>query len=231
MNNSLYIAYAGMSADMRALDVAANNLANASTNGYREERSFVEALESAAGQSFPRVGGTEPNTQTGPLVATGRNLDVAIEGDGYLVVETAAGRRYTRDGSLSRDQNGLLVTREGMPVLGQGGHITLRSQDTEFEIDPDGRVLVNAVQSGRLLVVQHDPSTLVRESGGLYRSESTTEVPATESRLRQGFLEQSNVDIPSGDIAQLRRHFQSLSRAMTTLSGLERRLISTVRGQ
>ncbi len=228
MNTSLYVGYAGLSADLRALEHAAHNVANVSTNGFREERAFVDALE-AAGTHYPRVGGTQASTLPGPLVATGAKLDLAIEGQGFLVVDTPAGRRYTRDGGLSMDKEGTLVTKDGLPVLGQGGRITLSPGD--IEIDPEGRIAVEGVQSGRLLLVDLDPATLSRESGGLYRSSSATEAPANDSRLKQGFVEKSNVGLPSRDAAALQRHFQSLSRAMTTVTGLERRLISTVRGQ
>lgn len=227
MSTSLYTAYSALQSDMRALDVAANNLANVNTNGYREQRSFITALE-VAGQSYPSVGGTEEWTEPGPFVNTGRDLDVAIEGQGFLVVETADGRRYTRDGGLSLNEEGLLVTRDGSAVVGQGGRVQL--EPGKVEIDPDGRVTVSGVQAGRLLLVRVPQSSLVREAAGLYRSTDGSETPATEDRLKQGFIERSNVELPSGDIMQLRRHFQSLSRALQTVNSLERRLITTARG-
>lgn len=228
MNSALYVAYSALRADMQALDVVANNVANINTNGFREERSFVESLE-IAGQSFPQVGGTREKPQPGPLVATGRPLDVAVEGSAFLVVETDRGRRYTRDGGLSLDATSTLVNREGWPVLGQGGRITL--SPGVVEIDPDGRVTAGGAQAGRLLLVSFDSEALEREASGLYRAvEGRTEAPATDARLRQGFVEKSNVKLPASDIGALRRHFQSLSQAMTTVSALERRLITTVRG-
>lgn len=228
MNTSLYVGYAGMSADLRALEYSAHNLANVSTNGYREERTFIAAME-AAGTSFPLIGGSQASTLPGTLVATGRKLDLALEGDGFLVVETPQGRRYSRDGGLSVNSERALVTKDGAPVLGQGGRITLPTGDVE--IDPDGRIAVDGVQTGRLVLVDMDPETLTREGNGLYRSAAgVAERPAADTRVKQGFVEQSNVDIPSGDVAQLRRHFESLSRAMTTVNGLERRLINTIRG-
>ena len=82
-------------------------------------------------------------------------------------------------------------------------------------------------------MVSLDARTLVHDGGGLYQLPGGTEAnetPATDARLRQGFLEQSNVDIPSGNIGQLQRHFQSLSRALAVVNGLDRRLINSVRG-
>ena len=228
MTSSLYVAYAAMRADMQALDVAANNLANVNTNGFREERPFIEALE-RAGWSYPEVGGTRAKTEPGPLAATGRDLDVAIDGPGFLVVATPGGRRYTRDGGLSLDEDRVLVTRQGAPVLGQGGPLELGRG--KVEIDPEGRVTADGNQQGRLLLVRVDERALVREAGGLYRLAEGRESPDTASRLRQGFLEKSNVELPSGDVGQLRRHFQSLSRAIQVANGLDQRLIRTARGE
>ena len=228
MDTSFYLAFSGMRADMRSVEVVANNLANLQTNGFREERPFIEALESAGG-SYAQVGGTRRRSLPGAMVATGRDLDVAIEGEGYLVVDTPAGRRYTRDGGLSLDEDGTVRTREGYPVQGQGGSITLRKGT--IEIDADGRLQVAGVQAGRLLVVDVPAEKLVREGNGLYRLDSGEEARATEASLRQGFLEASNVQLPAVELDQLQRHFQALSRALQMVNGLERQLITTARGQ
>jgi flagellar basal body rod protein FlgG len=227
MDTTLFMAYAGLASDMRAVEVSANNLANVNTTGYREERSFVTALE-AAGFDYPRVGGTVTNDQPGPFVATGRDLDVAIEGDGYLVVQTPQGRRYTRDGGMNVSEDGVLVNRSGAPVLGQGGEIRL--SPGHVEIDGEGRVMVDGVAAGRLLVVRLPEEGVVREGFGLYRLERGTERASSEDRLRHGFLEKSNVDLPSGNLSTLARHFQTLGRAIQVANGLEQKLMTAARG-
>ena len=229
MDNSLYVAYSALQADMRAVDVAANNLANVNTNGYREVRTFFSALE-AAGGTYTTLGDGKTKHDPGPLVSTGRPLDVAVEGRGFLVVETPQGRQYTRDGSLSLDAAGTLVTRDGLPIQGQGGAITIDpSQGEEVSIDPEGRVFTGEVQAGRILLVDVDHASLVHESGSRFRSEGGAETPVEDGRVQQGFLERSNVELPSTDLNQLRRHFQSLSRALQVINGLDRRIIGMAR--
>ena len=191
MDVSLYLAYSGLRTEMRSVDVVANNLANTSTNGYREDRSFVGALE-AVDRQYPRLEGTLPSHDPGARIATGRDLDVAVEGDAYLVVETAGGRRYTRDGALGRDPDGTLVNRDGLPIVGDAGPITL--PNGKVDVDADGRVSVDGTVVGRVSLVQLDSAVLSREGQGLYRLESGEEVPESDARLHQGFLERSNVD-------------------------------------
>ncbi len=226
MDSSLYIAFSAMEAEMHALDIAANNRANISTNGYREERSFLSALKAADGL-YPQVGGTQPNLQSGPLVATGRDLDMAIEGEGFLVVQTDQGRRYTRDGGLDRSKEGILVNRSGLPVLGQGGPITLPSG--RIDIDADGRLMVAGAQVGRLLLVNLPPESLRRDEGGYFQVDGVTEVPATSSRLQQGFLEKSNVDPTKGGVLETARHYQSMARAVQVVNSLHQQLIATAK--
>lgn len=229
MDNALYVAYAALATDMRAVEVAANNLANVNTTGFKEERTFVSALE-AAGAVYPSLGGSQTKHRSGPLVSTGRPLDIAIEGQGFLVVETSGGRRYTRDGAMSIDSDGVLVSRDGLPIQGQGGPITIDTDSSDaLEIDPEGRVFSGAVQQGRILVVDVAPEGLVHESGSRFRSPMGDETPLEDGRIQQGFLEKSNVELPSGNLNQLRRHFQSLSRALQVLNGLDRRIIGMAR--
>jgi flagellar basal-body rod protein FlgF len=230
MDNGLYVAFSGLRADMRALDLVANNLANVTTNGFREERSFVEALD-AAGASYPMLAGARIDAKPGPVVGTGRELDVAVEGNGYLVVDTPAGRRYTRDGALSMANDGTLETRSGLRVVGQGGAIVLSKEaNGKLSIDADGRVMLGEVQQGRILLVDLPEDGIVHEGQGLSRLERGAETPSSAS-LRQGFLEKSNVELPTVDLLRLERHFQALGRALAVENGLARQLISTARGQ
>jgi len=127
MDSGYYAAMTGLVARTQALDMAATNLANAQTPGYRAEREFFrsvllgpDAANSQLGRTvndYGLIGGDRLSSQQGPLQFTGNPLDVAIEGDGYFVVQTAHGVRYTRDGSFRRAVDGRLVTASGEPVL------------------------------------------------------------------------------------------------------------------
>jgi flagellar basal body rod protein FlgG len=228
MDASLYLAYAGMRAEMRAVEVTANNLANATTTAFNEERTFVATLE-AAGRHYPQTAGTLTHVASGPQVSTGRDLDVALAGDGFLVVATPEGRRYTRNGSLGRDVEGRLVSRDGYPVLGQGGPITL--PHGEVDIDPAGRVSVAGAELGRLQTVDLPAASLLRDGRGLFRVDGASERPASVE-IHQGYLEKSNVDPVRStvELVESARRFEALSRVVdTVMNGLNRRMIDSAR--
>jgi flagellar basal body rod protein FlgG len=229
MDLSLYLAYAGLRAETRAVEVTANNLANAGTSGFREDRDFVAALD-AAGQQYAQLGGTQVSPLPGPQVLTGRDLDVAIEGDGYLVVQTPAGRRYTRNGALGRDAEGRLTSRDGFPVLDGSSPIVLPAG--AVTIATDGGVSVEGTAVGRLALVRLAGEGLIREGQGLYRAEGVAEAPADGARLHQGHLERSNVDPVRStvELVQSGRRFEALTRAIhLVMNNDNRRIIESTR--
>src|SRR3981189_3109728 len=127
-------------------------------------------------------------------------LDVAIAGDGFLVVQTPAGERYTRDGSLQINNQGQLVTASGYPVLGTSGPIVFQPTDKEISIAADGNVTVvegtgrvDSVRGKLRLVSFADAQKLVKEGGNLYSAGQGAAQPDITSRVRQGFIEKSNV--------------------------------------
>ncbi len=199
MDSTLYTAASGMIARQRDLEVTANNLANAATDGFRPEMTFYEVWRLVGGssgqtrESAANSGVYVPTTYTGErqgaLHVTGNRLDLALEGDAWLVVGTPRGERYTRGGPLKMDAGGTLVTNDGLPVLGAGG--PLRVSGGTLEIGADGRVLVDGEERGALRVVQAPPGAAVKEGAGLYRLEQAASVaPAgPEIQVRQGHLE------------------------------------------
>jgi flagellar basal-body rod protein FlgF len=207
MDNSLLVSLSHQLASYRAMDVIANNIANAATPGFKREAAkfeeFVTMMRPAEGQtglqavSFVKDAGVMRDTGQGNIEQTGAPFDVAIAGAGYFAVQTPTGPRYTRDGHFSLDNNGNLVTSQGLQVQGDGGAITITPNDGEISIAPDGTIssVVNGVgnQLAKLKVVEfQDPSALVKQGANLY---STTQTPTTSTNvnLRQGALEASNV--------------------------------------
>src|SRR5581483_8947414 len=188
MNYGLYTAYLGMRARLRTIEVIANNVANASTTGFKADCLYYRSIEAAeleaarlaaqadttgaqptppndptaappapAASLLPSralgvVSGGMLDFSTGALRQTGRSLDVALEGDGFLVVQTPRGERYTRDGALTLDANGQLVTAQGDLVVGEGGPITVRPG--EVSISEDGRIRVAGQEMGQLKLVR-----------------------------------------------------------------------------
>ncbi len=255
MNYGLYTAYLGMRARLRTLEVIANNVANASTTGYKADALHYRSVEAAEIETARRAAtdsaqydGTNPaanlsdaalhslralGVTTGNLFdfsngaarQTGRTLDVALAGDGFLVVQTPRGERYTRDGALTLDANGQLVTSRGDLVVGEAGPITIRPG--EVSISEDGRISVAGQEQGRLKVVrfQTPNADLIKESDSLFAANNGAQPQdAPQTRLQQGMLEASNVN-PVGEMAlmlQNNREFESLQRSITQLMSMHK---------
>jgi flagellar basal-body rod protein FlgF len=212
VENALLIGLSRQMVLERQLDVVANNVANVSTNGFKADKQlFEEYLSSGAHEdnfpgasrrvSFVQDRGTFRDVSQGPMMRTSNPLDIAIDGSGFLVVQTAAGERYTRDGSLHRNNLGQIVTAAGDLVLGNNGPITLQQTDHDLNIAPDGTVTVveglNQADSirGRLRLVSFaNPQAAQKLGDNLY----TTGAGAApqqdlQSTIQQGYVEKSNV--------------------------------------
>jgi flagellar basal-body rod protein FlgF len=207
MDNSLLVSLSHQLASYRAMDVIANNIANASTPGFKREAAkfeeFVTMMRPAEGQtglqpvSFVKDAGVMRDSSQGNLEQTGATYDVAVNGAGYFAVQTPTGLRYTRDGHFSLDNNGTLVTSQGFQVQGDGGPILITPNDGEINIAPDGTIssVVNGIgnQLAKLKVVEFpDPSALTKLGANLY-STTQTATTSTTATVRQGMLEASNV--------------------------------------
>lgn len=241
MDNSLLVSLSQQLASFRSMDVIANNLANASTPGFKRESarfeeyiSQVRPAEDQTGMqsvSFVKDAGIFRDLSQGELSHTGARLDVALNGNGYFMVQTPAGMRYTRDGHFSLDANGQLVTSEGFPVQGDGGPITITPDDGDINIGTDGTVSSvlngNANQIGKLQVVDFaDDTALTKEGSNLY---STTQLanPATAS-VQQGMLEGSNVQpvIEITRMIDVTRAYQMTATLSSSQEDLLRKAIS-----
>jgi len=218
----------------RQMDVVANNVANVNTNGYKADKSlFQEYLKSGAHEdnfigrdrrvSYVQDRGTFKDLSQGPTEQTKNPLDVAIDGGGFLAVQTPAGERYTRDGSLQINNQGQLVTASGNPVLGTSGPIVFQPTDHDISIAADGNITVlegvNRIDSvrGKLRVVNFaDAQKLVKEGSNLYSAgPGTAAQPDIVSTVRQGFIEKSNVN----SVAEMSRMIE-VTRAYTQISAM-----------
>ncbi len=212
MENALLIGLSRQMVLERQLDVVANNIANVNTNGFKADKQlFEEYLSSGAHEdNFPgaarRVSyvqdrGTYRDFSQGGMQQTGNTLDVAISGDGFLTVQTAAGERYTRDGNFHMNNLGQLVTAAGDPVLGTTGPIVFQQTDHDIVVSPDGTVTVvegsnrNDSIRGKLRLVSFaDPQQAQKQGGNLYSAAAgVTPQQDTKSTVQQGYIEKSNV--------------------------------------
>lgn len=212
MENGLLVGLSRQVVLERQMDVVANNLANLNTNGFKAERSvFQEYLNNGAHEdnfpssdrrvSFVQDRAAYHDLAAGSMEETKSPLDVAVDGSAFLVVQTPAGERYTRDGGLSINAQGQLVNASGYQVLGTGGPITFQPSDKNISISADGRVsvvegtsMIDSARGKLRLVSFTRPQSLQKEGSNLFSATSDQGAPDTTSTLRQGYLEKSNVN-------------------------------------
>lgn len=192
----------------------ANNLANASTPGFKSERVFARLLQDA---SMEVDSGTD--FSAGAVNETGRPLDVALMGEGFLVAESGSQTRWLRGGSLALDSEGLLVDPDGRPVLGEHGRIVLTPG--EVEITSIGEVLVDGEVQARLRLERPRPGSEspLREGAGLWVPTGGVErIEEGDLRVRQGHLEESNVNTVSAmvEMIEIQRAYSAVQRSMIT---------------
>ena len=204
MENTALIALSRQATLSRQMGIVANNIANMNTSAFKGEKMmFVEHLVKSRGGerlmrerlAFVRDIATVRDVTEGPLEETGNPLDVAVRGDGYMVVETDGGERYTRNGHMRLDETGQLVNKNGNPVLAVGDQpIFFGPEDTDITISRDGTISTNNGEIGRLKVVAFEnPQTLRQTAGGLYRATEDPE-EMEKPEVVQGMIEGSNVE-------------------------------------
>jgi flagellar basal-body rod protein FlgF len=213
MIQGLYTSASGMIAVDAWQAAIANNIANATTTGYKAQspvqlgfyeyfsntlrRPYVYNREAAPGGGV-KVVETYPDLSGGILRSTGNPLNLALHGPGFFVVDTPFGERYTRAGDFSIDADGHLSTQDGFKILSETGQ-PLDVRGGRVIVAQDGAVTVDAVPSGRVRVVEFEsPHRLMREGDNLYRAPDEIlpqSAPAVDTRIEQGHLELSNVDI------------------------------------
>jgi flagellar basal body rod protein FlgG len=224
MAGGAYTALSGLQARIAQLDRLAGDLANAGTAGYKAERTttvaterptFRAALDSAVDVAS---GPGRIDFRPGTIEPTGRDLDFALQGPGFFVIDTPQGPRYTRNGQFDRRADGTLVTADDLPVAGEDGPIRLGRG--ALTVDADGTVRTGGIVAGKLRVVSFAPGeTLSRESAGRFRAPDGATPEAGEATVRSGSLEQSNVSVIDrmAQLTEVGRAFEALQRGITVL--------------
>lgn len=233
MDKALYISMTGAKHNMLAQTQHANNLANVNTHGFKSDFAQARAMPVYYGDGLPtrayaltEKAGTD--FTSGSLQQTGRDLDVAIDGDGFFAVTAPDGSEaYTRVGALHIDRFGILKTGSGLPVLGNGGPIALPPSE-KVEIGLDGNITVIPLGQGpeapvvidRIKLVNPDTKTMSKSEDGLFRAlEEEDPLPADGNvRLVSGFLEGSNVNAISEltSMLSLSRQYEMQVKLMST---------------
>lgn len=231
MDRMIYLSMAGAKATMQRQDTLANNLANASTVGFRAELQAFRAVPVQGSGASTRVYSLETtpgfDTAPGPLTHTGRNLDVAAQGNAWFAVQGLDGTEaYTRAGGFEISADGALVTRNGLPVMGDGGPIQV-PQGSEVSFGSDGTVnsTVNgrATAVGRIKMVTPE-APLSRSDDGLFRA-AGGDLPADpNARLQSAALEGSNVSPVETMVAMIAaaRQFETQMKMLQTAEANEK---------
>jgi flagellar basal-body rod protein FlgF len=235
MDNALYVGLSRQLTLRRELDVVANNIANANTTGFKVEDLMVrteqakpaKTLDGGAPVKFVLDSGVARDFTQGPMAKTGGDFDLAIEGQGFFRVQTAAGDRYTRDGRFTTNPEGQLVTQGGHPVLDEGGGpLNIDPTLGPVSIGKDGIVTQGAIRVGRIAVVRPDNlASMAKDGDNLYRNTTNANLqPAPDAVVHQGMLESSNVQsvIEITKLIQVQRAYESVSRMMDNTSELSR---------
>jgi len=200
MENTTYIALSRQIGLRREMDIVAQNIANANTPAFKGERmifrEFLSTPDTGEQLSFVEDVGTARDTSNGPLVSTGNALDVAITTEeGFFVVDTPLGERFTRHGRFQLDADGILVTSSGYPVQGDNGEIEIDGEEGPVSIAADGTISNPEGTIGQLRVVTFEnPQLLQKAANGLYTTPPDVEPEDIEDpQLAQGMIEESNV--------------------------------------
>lgn len=227
MDSGYYAASTALVSRTQALDTIANNLANASTVGFRAERNVFSSILATAGgapgselnqaiNNYGILSGTLVDQTQGALQKTGNDLDLGIEGAGYFQVQTANGPVYTRNGAFQVSSHGQLVTANGDAVMGDKGVIAILPGPVS--ISADGTISSNGAVSGKVKLVEFPAGTQLSSVGNTYYSApAKTAKAATNSNVQQGTLESSNVNpiMSMVELVTAQRSAEMMQRALS----------------
>lgn len=241
MENAQLIALSRQTALRNQLDVVANNMANINTSGFKSENLLFEEYlmpiaeatefkEQDETLSYVLDYKTHTDFENGSFKLTGNELDIALEGDGFFVVQMGDGTEaYTRNGAFHLDSAGQLVTSDGRPVMTTAGPLTFTREDGRIEIAEDGTIATELGVRGQIRVVAFDENQDLRKLGEtLYLGENAG-IP-DRVRVVQGALEQSNVDgiYEVTRLIEITRAYESVAKFMKDADELRQQAISTL---
>jgi flagellar basal-body rod protein FlgF len=242
MNGSIYLAASGALACERRLAILANNLANVNTVGYKKDichfQRFLSASEQGSAEDLPGElqapavwinMDSSIDMSSGPLQPTGNKLDVALAGKGFFCVQTPEGTQYTRNGNFTVNADGQLVTQEGLPVLGQSGSITI--DDPDVSIGEDGTISVDDNVIAQLRIVDFfQPGSLQKVADTRFApvGPDAAEQQPDDVQVREGFLEQSNVDVVRmmTEMIEVHRGFEFYQKVIRSVDDINSKTVN-----
>ena len=236
MIRGLYTAASSMNLLEKKTNIRSNNLANVNTNGFKKSegitRSFSEMMLSRieAGEADQEIGELSTGAymersfkdmSQGKFQRTDNALDFAVEGEGFFVIETAAGERYSRDGNFTINADSELVTQSGNHVLDSEGERIQLIPDQDFRVSADGQITFNnGLQGAQIALVNfEDESELIQEGDNLYTAQAGAAAVESEAGIAQGYLEGSNVKIVEemAKMIKTTRHYESNQKVISSI--------------
>lgn len=227
MDRGVYAIVSGAIGQERRMDVAAQNLSNAQTVGYKREKTLFSSVfsKSIAGtrshksqgdKIFNRMNGTFVDWRDGSQRMTGKPTDVALEGNGFFAVKTPGGTEYTRSGNFLLNQKRQLVTLDGMPVLGQSGPITV--PPGKLMVDRAGGVTVEGAQVDTLRIVEMKNLSSAVRAGERFQTKEKPQT-VTSPTVIQGSLEESNVNAIEDFVSmiELSRQYEAAQKVVQSM--------------
>jgi flagellar basal-body rod protein FlgF len=207
VDNAIYTNLTRQTGLLREMQVVANNIANIATTGFRQDNlifsEYVKHIDGGTSLSMATASVRNTSYIQGALTQTGGPLDLAIEGDGFFLIDTPQGQRLTRSGHFSSSPQGELVTADGNRVLDTGGAPVFLPPDAiDIAVSADGTISAAGIPLAQIGLMQPiEPANMLRETGVLFKADAGFE-PSESGRIVQGFLESSNVN-PISQIARM----------------------------
>lgn len=255
MSETMYVAGSGALVQQMRLEVLSNNLSNVNTVGFKEDRTVFRAYLPGASGSIEEVSdielisgnqghlqylpsnfhvefeGTKTSFAPGQLKHTGNELDVGLDGKGFFCIQTPDGVCYTRKGNFSVNENRVLATQEGLPVLGRGGEIKIEGRN--IAIDVEGNISVDGKRVGTMKIIDFQRPYALDKVGDTLFAQSTEEVGekiAEEVNVNQGFLELSNVDAVKvmTEMIEVLRAYESYQKVIRCVDEINSKAINEV---
>jgi len=233
MDRSIFVALTGAMAQQKRLEVASYNISNADTTGYKKQANLFQATFTDALKAYPVDDGIDLDMTQGSLRNTGNKFDLAIMGDGFFVIKTPQGERYTRQGDFTISPDGTLTTKEGFPVLGAGGEIQIIGKDKDIVVNGAGGISTKNMPKTMLSLVSFDKDTKFIKEGQFYTvtGGSVNKNPALgEIIVVQGNLEVSNVNAAKEmvNLIEIIRNYDSQSKMIQTLDEMTKKTINDI---
>ena len=241
MENAILVAMSHQIANRRSLDVVANNIANMNTTGFKAENVLFEQILQEVGSgteigseiSFVQDRAVYRNLTDGGLVETSGPLDMALSGEGFFVIDTPQGERYTRNGNFKLDEEGQIVTSEGHPLLDINGEpIVIGPNESNIEVAKDGSMATSLGPKTNLNIVTFDNINEMRKVGASLYDTEQEPFPADNASVHQGMIETSNVQpiLEVTRMIEFSRAYQSAASIISDAEDLQRKAVDELSG-